>query len=123
MLSCTLIYSLFAVFLLFVCVFWSDLFTMSQNDSNPICDAIMDNCDYIDLVDVSNLTYTKKDLLAMQLNIRGLMSKQDSLKYLLNEFQTLPDIVLLCETWLKRDTESNIHMPGYKCYHKHRSDR
>ena len=59
----------------------------------------------------------------MQLNIRGLMSKQDSLKYLLNEFHTLPDIVLLCETWLKRDTENNIHMPGYKCYHKHRSDR
>ena len=59
----------------------------------------------------------------MQVNIRGLMSKQDSLKYLLNEFHTLPDIVLLCETWLKRDTENNIHMPGYKCYHKHRSDR
>ena len=59
----------------------------------------------------------------MQVNIRGLMSKQDSLKYLLNEFYTLPDIVLLCETWLKRDTENNIHMPGYKCYHKHRSDR
>ena len=59
----------------------------------------------------------------MQVNIRGLMSKQDSLKYLLNEFHTLPDIVLLCETWLKRDTVNNIHMPGYKCYHKHRSDR
>ena len=85
MLSCTLIYSLFAVFLLFVRVLWSEPYTMSPNDSNPICDAITDNCDYIDLADVSNLSYSKKDLLAMQLNIRGLTSKQDSLKYLLND--------------------------------------
>ena len=122
MLSCTLIYSLLAVFLLLVCALWSEPYTMSLNDSNPICDALTDNCDYIDLADVSNLSYSKRDLLAMQLNIRGLTSKQDSLKYLLNEFHTSPDIVLLCEMWLKKDTENKINMPGYKCYHKHRID-
>ena len=96
---------------------------MSQTDSNPLCDDITDNCDYIDLVDVTNLRYSKKDLLVMQLNIRGLMSKQDSLKQLLSEFHTPPDIVLLCETWLKNGTKDNIHIPGYKCYHKQRIDR
>ena len=59
----------------------------------------------------------------MQLNNRGLIGKQDSLKHLLSEFNVLPDIVLLCETWLKKDTAGKIIMPNYKCYHKHRIDR
>ena len=57
------------------------------------------------------------------MNIRGLLSKQDSLKQLLSEFKVLPDIVLLCETWLKKDTAGKLDMPNYKCYHKHRIDR
>ena len=56
--------------------------------------------------------------MVIQLNIRSLISKQDSL----SEFKILPDIVLLCETWLKGDTENKINIPNYKCYHKHRID-
>ena len=82
-------------------------------NSNPILDGITDNCDYLDVSDVNNLRHTNKDLLVMQLNIRGLISKQDSLKHLLSEFKVLPDIVLLCETWLKKDTASKINMPNY----------
>ena len=92
-------------------------------NSNPILDGITDNCDYLDVSDVNNLRHTNKDLLVMQLNIRGLIGKQDSLKHLLSEFKVLPDIVLLCETWLKKDTAGKINMPNYKCYHKHRIDR
>ena len=96
---------------------------MSHTDSNPICNEINDNCDYIDLSDIGSLCQSEKDLLVLQLNIRGLLNKQDSLKHLLSEFKIQPDIVLLCETWLKRDTENKVNITGYKCYHKHRIDR
>ena len=96
---------------------------MNCVDPNPIFDGITDNCDYIDVTDVNGLRHSDKDLLIMQLNIRGLMSKQDSLKHLLSEFNTLPDVVLLCETWLKKDTVSKASMLCYKCYHKHRIDK
>ena len=45
------------------------------------------------------------------------------MKQLLSEFKILPDIVLLCETWLKKDTAVKLDMLNYKCYHKHRIDR
>ena len=119
---CTLINSLFAVCSLFVCVYCTSTLIMSHTDSNPICDEINDNCDYIDLSDVGSLCQSEKDLLVLQLNIRGLLNKQDLLKHLLSEFKILPDIVLLCETWLKRDTENKVNITGYKCYHKYRID-
>ena len=75
---------------------------MNCDKSNPILDGIIDNCDYLNVSDVNSLRHTDKDLLILQLNIRGLLSKQDSLKQLLSEFKILPDIVLLCETWLKK---------------------
>ena len=96
---------------------------MNCVESNPILDGIIDNCDYLNVSDVNSLRHTNKDLLILQLNIRGLLSKQDSLKQLLSEFKILPDIVLLCETWLKKDTAVKLDMPYYKCYHKHRIDR
>ena len=96
---------------------------MNCVESNPILDGIIDNCDYLDVSDVNSLRHTNKDLLILQLNIRGPLSKQDSLKQLLSEFKVLPDIVLLCETWLKKDTAVKLDMPNYKCYDKHRIDR
>ena len=96
---------------------------MNCVEPNPILDGIIDNCDYLDVSDVNSLRHTDKDLLILQLNIRGLLSKQDLLKQLLTEFKVLPDIVLLCETWLKKDTAGKLDMPNYKCYHKHRIDR
>ena len=96
---------------------------MNQIDNNPICDEIIDSCDYIDLSDINRLSQSHQDLSVLQLNIRGLISKQDSLKQFLSEFKLLPDILLLCETWLKRETENKINIPSYKCYHKHKIDR
>ena len=121
--SCTHIYSLLAVCFFIVCVYCTSTCIMNQVDSNPICDEITDNCDYIDLSYINELCHSQKDLVVMQLNIRGLISKQDALKCFLSEFNVLPDVVLLCETWLKRDTENKISIPSYKCYHKHRLDR
>ena len=121
--SCTLIDSLFAVHFCTVGVCCTITLIMSHTDLNPICDEIIDNFNYIDLSDISSLSRSDTDLLVMQLNIRGLISKQDSLKHLLSEFKILPDLVQLCETWLKKVTENKVDIPGYKCYHKHGLDR
>ena len=42
---------------------------MSHNDSNPICDEINDNCDYVDLTDLGNISQSVKDLVVLQLNV------------------------------------------------------
>ena len=61
-----------------------------------------DNCDY---VSVNNqLMIEDTDLAILQLNIRGLSSKIEKLKKLLDESfkNKRPDILILCETWLTR---------------------
>ena len=52
------------------------------------------------------LSSTPTDLNVMQLNIRGLLNKQDQLLPLLHEHKV--DIALLCETWLNNKTEQLI---------------
>ena len=91
--------------------------------TNELCTELdFDSCSYIDPEDLTRLEPTKNsDLSILQLNIRGLLNKQDLLKNLLLPIQ--PDILLLCETWLTNQTENLIDLPGYKCYHKHRKDR
>ena len=80
------------------------------------------SCTYIEPVDLVHLEQPKNsDLTILQLNVRGLLNKQDLLKHLLLPIQ--PDILLLCETWLTNQTQDLIDLPGYKCYHKHRKDR
>ena len=79
-------------------------------------------CSCIKPDDLSQLDPTTcSDLTILQLNIRGLLNKQDLLKNLLQ--QTQPDILLICETWLTTHTQDLVDHSGYKCYHKHRKDR
>ena len=51
----------------------------------------------------------------MHLNIRGLINKQDSLNRLLTTLggRNKVNVVSLNETWLRKDTESKINIPGY----------
>ena len=61
----------------------------------------------------------------MQLNIRGLIGKQNDLLKLANSLcgtQKL-DIILLQETWLKKDTLCRVNIPGYKHYAAHRINK
>ena len=90
---------------------------------NPICDLIEDNCDYITLDSASEIKETSHDLSILQLNIRGLLNKQHILKDTLLKLSNPPDILLLCETWLKNNIENKIDLPGYKYYHKHRPNK
>ena len=51
-------------------------------------------CDYLDVNSLLEMRPTKHDLSVMQLNIRGLLNKQDQLKELINESQV--ESILLC---------------------------
>ena len=71
----------------------------------------LNNCEYIvpgeDNTEL--LSSSPTDLNVLQLNIRGLLNKQDRLTTLLHEHKV--DIALLCETWLKNKTEQIYQTP------------
>ena len=96
---------------------------MNCTPVNPICETITDNCNYIELDEASEIKYSSKDLLILQLNIRGLLSKTTQLKDTLLKFSEAPDVLLLCETWLRSETEHKFQLPGYKCYHSHKKSK
>ena len=77
-----------------------------------------DSCDYVDVGE--SISISSSDLAIMQLNIRGLYSKIDKLKALLNEC-TLGkqiDVILLCETWQSK-TSPLPKLDGYSYIYKH----
>ena len=81
-----------------------------------------DFCDYVDVGE--NISISSSDLGIMQLNIRGLYSKIDKLKSLLNEC-TLGkqiDVILLCETWQSK-TSPIPKLDGYSYIYKHRQHK
>ena len=90
-----------------------------------ICDQIADigtvECPYIEESKLSNLEPAKTDLSIIQLNIRGLLNKQDQIKDLVKNTKT--DIVLLCETWLRKDTEPLVNINSHKFYSNYRTDK
>ena len=85
-----------------------------------------DCCDYIDYDQLSGpIKKDKTSLSIMQLNVRGLLNKQDTLNRLLckiNETENL-DMVLLVETWLKKSTVKRINIPGYTFMGSHRDGK
>ena len=87
---------------------------------------ICDTCDYIKLEDVSTLNVTERDLLFLQLNIRGLISKQSDISKLIQNCTNSEkkiDVVLLCETWVTNTTKNLIRIPGYNYVGLERSEK
>ena len=76
-------------------------------------DQINDDCDYITLDDCSSINCRNSDLKVVQLNIRGLISKQSDLSRLLSGFLEKKIDVILCETWLNGTIINLINIPGY----------
>ena len=76
-----------------------------------------DNCDYIALENVQPAC--DKDLTIVQINIRGIQSKINELKYLIDHCyqNTTPDIILICETWLTPNSPQ-VTIAGYKFFHR-----
>ena len=61
-----------------------------------------DVCDYISHEELHTIKSTTNDLIILQLNIRGLISKLSSLSALINSCssENKVDVILLCETLL-----------------------
>ena len=78
-------------------------------------------CDYVDVEQLKGLRPRKSDLSVLQLNIRGLLNKQGRLKDLMIKCDT--DVALLCETWLKNETETLVSLDNYKTYSNPRTSR
>ena len=82
----------------------------------------VDTCDYEDLN--NNIQHDSGDLSVLQYNIRGLNSKLGNLNNLLDKLLTngYPDIVLICESWLKSTSPKPL-IEGYsieRTDHKHK---
>ena len=79
------------------------------------------DCNYQDMENLEELKPKKNDLGIIQLNIRGLLNKQDQLKNLVND--TEADVTLLCKTWRTQIKESQMNITTHKLISKHRPDR
>ena len=79
------------------------------------------NCKYIESSDTPSINNKQTDLRIIQLNIHGLINKQDQLKRLITDTQA--EIVLLCETWLTPSKGKHVNLPTHKIITKNRSDK
>ena len=89
-------------------------------DSSCFGFELSDSCDYIDTVDTQSLEVEPTDLTVLHLNIRGLLGKQKELSKFLFELmgKNKIDMIILCETWLTKESEKRVNMLGYT-YHGH----
>ena len=75
-----------------------------------------DKCNYIDVETCPNLNPNNYNLMALQLNIRSVLAHQHELKQLLRDLEkknSPTDVVLLCETFLTKNTISMVNIAGY----------
>ena len=81
---------------------------------------ITDDCDY--LYQIKNVD--SDDLVIIQINIRGILSKLSLLKNLIDNSTAnrCPDVIIVSEMWLT-PTSPSVKIPGYKFVHKCRQDR
>ena len=81
---------------------------------------ISDDCDYI--YQVKNVS--TDDLVILQINVRGILSKISLLKDLIDSSvaDRLPDVIIMSETWLTL-TSPSVKIPGYKFVHKCRLNK
>ena len=84
----------------------------SESDLILNSDDLVDNCDYINWDDLGPFTKpAHSKLVVLQLNIRGIKSKYNDLIELISRIN-FPDIIILCETWLKQN-DSLPEINGY----------
>ena len=71
--------------------------------------------DYFDAGELSTSMFPHGNLNIIQLNIRGLLSKQSQLNELINRLEKSLDLhaLVLCETWLTPETKNLLKVNGY----------
>ena len=83
-----------------------------------------DKCDYINTDKCKDLNPNGFNLIILQLNIRSLLSNITELKWFLhtlNQKRSCVDIILLCKTFLSKNTEKLVNIPDYKIICSNRS--
>ena len=82
----------------------------------------IDNCDYYDLEDTTKLLIDNSDLVCVQWNTRGLISKQAELSNFLFDClgKRKVDVVIISETWVTKTSEKKVKIPGYHFVGAHR---
>ena len=97
-------------------------FDSLDRETTTICNSLdeFDSCDYVDGQFCSRIS----DLCIVQLNIRGICSKQSQLKNLIDTCvkDRSPDIIIISETWLT-PFSPEIKIPGYEFCHKDRKSK
>ena len=75
-----------------------------------------DNCDYIDIENCTDLNPNNFNLIVLHLNIRSLLSHQQELNQLIRTTEkknSRIDIILLCETFLSKNTYNMVNINGF----------
>ena len=94
----------------------SDVLNRSHN-LGEMDESLWNNkCNYADMEMCHNLNPNNYNLLALQLNIRSILTHQHELKqllWILEKKNSKIDVVLLCETFLTKNTISMVNIPGY----------
>ena len=62
----------------------------------------VDHCDYLEIENITPKTLPRGNLNILQMNVRGLVSKQNKLQSLIDKLENYSDLhcLLLCKTWL-----------------------
>ena len=86
---------------------------------------IVDSCDYLDYGELTKDKRDKNNLTMLQLNIQGILNKQDKLKRLLDDIKndSRVDVVMLVETWLNKNNDKRLKIPGYQFFGFHRKQK
>ena len=71
--------------------------------------------DYLDVGELSTSKSPQGNLNIIQLNVRGLLSKQSKLNELINNVEKSLDLhaLVLCETWLTPETKNLIKLSNF----------
>ena len=90
--------------------------------ANDVC---KDHCNYLDFSDLTHHDNEQHNFTVLQLNIRGLLNKQDKLKELLNDIRndSRVTVAMLVETWLNKQNTNRIKIPGYQFIGSHRKNK
>ena len=83
----------------------------------------MSKCDYLNIEDTGLSIERTNSYVIAHLNIRGLSKKVDELIDLLkmmDEQNMLPEVILLCETFLTEKNYDKFHIDGYVMINEYR---
>ena len=82
---------------------------LKKNLAITVDDSLNDYCTYLDYEEYDELSSKGQNLSIIQLNIRGLLGKQNDLSSLIKKRnENKIGAVLLCETWVRTETKKLV---------------